>query len=318
MLQTYPIVSVVVPCYNGERFIDQAIESILNQSYQAFQVIVVDDGSTDSSKKVVKKFLSDPRVRLVEHPENRGIAAARNTGIRETASPYIAFLDQDDLWRPDKLEKQVAVLESDIAGEIGLVFSDQKIVVEDKRFRNYRSGKIPKCINEASREKVIRNLYLNCFITMTVLVRRRCFDEVGLLDEQILSGADDYDFYSRLVSRYKIFHIAEPLAIRREHGANYTDFERTYPDTQRIVRRLLKENPELSSIRSRCESALLYILGRVLGSKGERERAKRAYRDSLRTRPWFLKPLIALMLCNMGRFGDRVFRYWQQIRNYPA
>ena len=308
-------VSVVIPCYNGEHFIGNAIESILNQSFQEFQAIVVDDGSTDDSKKIVQKFLPDPKIELVQHTENRGIAAARNTGIRGTKAPYIAFLDQDDLWRPDKLEKQVAVFKNDIAGEIGLVFSDQKILMENRPNRKFRARKVPKNINEAQPQEVIKALYQHCFIPMSVLVRRRCFDELGLLNEKIRSGADDYEFYCRLVSRYKIFHIAEPLMIRREHGSNYTDFEKMFPDALMIGRRLVKKNPGLSSIRHRCESRLLYTLGRFLDKKGKHQKAMRAYRDSLRARPWFLKPLLALM---MGKYSEKVFRYWERLRKYPS
>ncbi|MCD4689923.1 glycosyltransferase [bacterium] len=104
-----PRVSVIIPCYGGERFVVAAVESVLAQTEPRVEVIVVDDHSPDGSRAVLEPLLSNPRVRLLTHNENRGIAAARNTGLRTSDAEFIGFLDQDDLWLPGKIELPLGV-----------------------------------------------------------------------------------------------------------------------------------------------------------------------------------------------------------------
>lgn len=100
-----PTVSVVIPTYNRAHLVGRAIQSVLNQTYQDFEIIVVDDGSTDNTEEVVKSF-NDPRIRYIRHDQNRGGSAARNTGIKMARGEYIAFQDSDDEWLPEKLESR--------------------------------------------------------------------------------------------------------------------------------------------------------------------------------------------------------------------
>jgi glycosyltransferase involved in cell wall biosynthesis len=103
-------VSVIIPVYKTEKYVEAAVASVLNQTYQNLEIIVVDDGSPDDSLKLVRQF-DDPRIRIIEQ-ENRGLAGARNTGIRHAVGEYIAFLDSDDVWLPEKLAKHVKHLET--------------------------------------------------------------------------------------------------------------------------------------------------------------------------------------------------------------
>ncbi len=98
-----PRVSAVIPCYNGERYVVDAVESVFAQTEPRVEVIVVDDCSSDSSVALLEPLLSDPRLRILRHSGNRGIAAARNTGIRASSAEFVGLLDQDDLWLPDKI-----------------------------------------------------------------------------------------------------------------------------------------------------------------------------------------------------------------------
>ena len=116
-----PIVSVIIPAYNAERFIPQAIQSVLEQTYQSYEIIVVDDGSTDKTKDILKEF--EDKVCCI-YQENQGPSAARNAGIKISQGRYICFLDADDIWTPDKLEVQVEFLECH--PDISLVFSDHQ------------------------------------------------------------------------------------------------------------------------------------------------------------------------------------------------
>ena len=108
-----PLITVVMPNYNGQRFVEQAIDSVLAQTYTNFELIVVDDCSTDASLQLVeKKAAGDSRIRVITMDHNSGVANVRNTGIREAKGEYIALLDNDDLWTPDKLERQLAIAEN--------------------------------------------------------------------------------------------------------------------------------------------------------------------------------------------------------------
>jgi len=129
MPEKNPTVSVIISTYNRAHLIGRAIQSVLNQTYQDFEVIVVDDGSTDNTEEIVKSF-NDPRIRYIRHEKNKGAAAARNTGIKAARGKYIAFQDSDDEWLPEKLEKQMKVFEN-APPEAGVVYTDMQRINED-------------------------------------------------------------------------------------------------------------------------------------------------------------------------------------------
>lgn len=106
-----PTVSVIMPAYNAQRTVGEAIESVLRQTFGDFELIVIDDGSTDGTADVIEGYAADPRIRFLKNPRNSGVSATRNYGIREAVGEWIAFLDSDDLWREDKLELQLGLLE---------------------------------------------------------------------------------------------------------------------------------------------------------------------------------------------------------------
>ena len=312
-----PTVSVVIPLYEGEAYIAEAIESVRSQTFTNLELIVVDDGSTDQSAAIVQKYATDPRVRYITHEENRGIAAARNTGIKNARGEYIAFLDQDDLWHPSKIEKQLRVFDTHNDPALGMVFTDRKIVQIDRPKRRRKDSRVPKNFNTRSRGGVIAALLLCNLVPMiTVLCRKRCvMDGVGLLDESIRSGADDFDFVLRLALKYKIFHLAEWLAVRRVHEDNYTSVERLMPDDLKIIDRVLQDFPEFAHLRAQREGALYYQLGRTAHVQANRAHAKEMYRKSIRTNPRNMKSRAALMLCQMGPIGDGVFALWHGARS---
>jgi glycosyltransferase involved in cell wall biosynthesis len=199
------MVSVIIRTFNRAHSIGQAVQSALSQTYTDFELLVVDDGSTDDTAQVVQSF-SDPRIRLLRHGSNRGVGAACNTGIRAANGKYIAWLDSDDFWRPDKLERQVRFLEQH--PETDAVFSDVCIHDKDrevpslidfmKAFQKHLEGK-PFGAEFVVRQ---RDMYL-CLLQevpikpTALLVRCRVFDEVGLFDEAARSG-EDWEFLIRL------------------------------------------------------------------------------------------------------------------------
>jgi Glycosyl transferase family 2 len=210
-----PRVSVIVATHNYGRFLAESVGSALTQDRVDLEVIVVDDGSTDTTEAVMGRLCSDQRVRLLRQ-EHRGPGAARNRALAMSSSPHVAMLDADDAWMPDKLFRQLAVLEADPA--IGLVYTDSLVIHADgrpqRRHFGAASGHRPRV------GWVLPELAMSNFIsTSTVVVRRPLLDEVGAYDES-LQVCEDWDLWLRMAARAPLAFVDAPLAQIRRHGAN--------------------------------------------------------------------------------------------------
>ena len=177
------VISVITPTYNRARFLPAAVASVLSQTFGDFELIIVDDGSEDNTPDVLKPFFADRRVRYV-YQENQGQSHARNLALKQATGDFIAFLDSDDVWARDKLEKQLAVFransEVDIVHGDEATINEQGSVVSLQNMRRY-SGRITRYL-----------LADNSVSITTALVRRRCFDEMGGFDTSV-GVADDYE-----------------------------------------------------------------------------------------------------------------------------
>lgn len=188
-----PMVSVIIPTYRRADLVPQAIHSVLRQTFPTFEVIVVDDASPDNTREVVES-IGDARVRYVRHEKNKGLPAVRNTGIREAAGRYIAFLDDDDEWREDKLEKQLKAIEQYDA----VVCASQ---VNGKCVTRYRRKSItPSDLRRG-----------NQFPPSGLLAKASVLKEL-LFDETLRQG-EDWDAYIRISQKYSIGYVAEPLLL---------------------------------------------------------------------------------------------------------
>jgi glycosyltransferase involved in cell wall biosynthesis len=200
-----PLVSVVVAAYNMEKYVALAVRSALAQTYRTIEVRVIDDGSTDGTALALAQFAGDGRVHYHYQP-NQGQARAKNRGIRESRGEFIAFLDADDLWRPDKLEKQMAALARH--ADAGVVYSDVSYIDGEGApapapERQYHSGRITE------------QLFIDNFVNFpTALVRRECFTELGDFDETLPMGID-WDLWLRLSTRYAFVFLADRTAAYR-------------------------------------------------------------------------------------------------------
>jgi glycosyltransferase involved in cell wall biosynthesis len=208
-----PKVSVIIPTYNRANLITDTIQSVLEQSFRDFEIIVIDDGSTDNTREIVSAF----PVRYFRQ-ENQGVAAARNKGIEAAQGEYIALLDSDDILLESTLRKGVEVLDSypQVAFSYGQAYlMDEKGVII--RLRN-QNGKQPYVrVREGSEE--IKELLTrgNYICTPTVLARRRYLYDVGLFDTTFRYGSEDFDLLVRLAKKYAVAYIAEPLVKYRIH-----------------------------------------------------------------------------------------------------
>ncbi len=204
-------VSVIIPTYNYGRFINEAIESALGQTYPPPEVIVVDDGSTDDTEAVVRSF--GERVKYIRQ-ENAGVCAARNYGVAESSGELIAFLDADDIWEPTKLEKQLARFSEDL--QIGLVHCGVR------EFDDSTSD-IVSVVIEGAEDDAAENLLLWLEPSIigpggTIMVSRKAFDAVGGFDTRMKCG-EDWDFCYRVARQFKVGFVPEPLVNYRCHAA---------------------------------------------------------------------------------------------------
>ena len=215
-----PLVSVIIPAYNSANYIEEALESVFEQTFQDFEIIVIDDGSTDETGEVLKKY--GDRIRLL-FQDNGGCASARNKGIRIARGKYIAFLDADDLWMPTKLEKQVAMFEKN--ENLGMMTTGVYSFDEKGVFgysKNKRKILMPG--------DVARNIFLHSNVgTPTVMVRKEVFDIVGLFEERtqqgekvFLSHGSDDNMWVRIAAHFDVELIDEALAKIRVHPSMMT------------------------------------------------------------------------------------------------
>ncbi len=203
-----PSVSVVIPTYNRSVFLMESIESVFAQTIDDFELIIIDDGSTDDTRDLVLS-LDDPRVHY-EYQGNGGVSSARNLGVSFARAPYLAFLDSDDLWLPTKLEAQLNFFDkrSDIS-----ICQTEEIWVRAGRRVN------PKRKHAKHSGWIFRECLPLCIVSPSaVMFRRSAFDELGGFDENF-PACEDYDLWLRAALRYEIHTMPEPLIIKRGgHG----------------------------------------------------------------------------------------------------
>lgn len=272
------VISVITPTYNRARFLPAAVASVLSQTFGDFELIIVDDGSEDNTPDVLKPFLADRRVRYV-YQENQGQSHARNLALKQATGDFIAFLDSDDVWAPDKLEKQLAVFRAN--SEVDIVHGDEAIINEQgsvvslQNMRRY-SGRITRYL-----------LADNSVSITTALVRRRCFDEMGGFDTSV-GVADDYELWLRFSARYCYQYEPGIVASYRVMADQISsDKRRRYAANERIIQQFLARYGEvLSPGERRWGLARFYCRkARYFASAGERGKAVGAIAGALHNAP---------------------------------
>lgn len=261
-----PTVSVIIPTYNCGHFIGTGLESVMAQTYQHIEVIVVDDGSTDETRRCVEAF--GPRVRYI-HQSNAGPSAARNTGIRASRGTFLAFLDADDVWLPRKLERQVAVMEAD--PEIGVVYTWWAHVDET-------GAPLPQTVQPTHHGHVFEQLLRGCFVTPAMsLIRRSCLDRVGLFDTGMRRG-EDWDLLLRIAgARYVFACIPEILMQYRLHAHQTSgDFVKMTESGRRVLAKALAQLPPDALRRRLRAEAYRNLYAYAASQAGERGDVTRA------------------------------------------
>ena len=202
-----PTVSVIIHTYNNEKFIAETVASVLNQTYKDYEIIVVDDGSVDGTRDVLMPYMQKIRY---HYKENGGIASAKNAGIGLSQAEFVAFLDHDDLWVPDKLQLQMEHFNEN--PQIGLVYA---------KYTSFRDGKELRTKPEKGYSGwIFKELLSKSFIqTSTVVVKRECLDAVGPYDETFSLG-DEYDMFLRIARKFQCGFVDKGLTRYRVHDTN--------------------------------------------------------------------------------------------------
>jgi len=209
-----PLISVVVPVYNGQRDLNEALDSVFAQTFTDFEVICVDDGSTDSSLAVLAQY--QDKITIV-HQANAGQGSARNNGVRRASGEYVAFIDQDDRWYPCKLEQQAAALRAD--SKAVLVYSNS-----DRMDAQSRLTQIGTTLSErpsALASPLGRLLEEGLVLPSSMLVRREAFERVGGFDPQ-LRGFEDFDLSARLKRVGRFLFLEQPALCYRVHDQGFS------------------------------------------------------------------------------------------------
>jgi glycosyltransferase involved in cell wall biosynthesis len=234
-----PRVSITIPTFNCARFLGRAIDSALAQTYGDYEIVVVDDGSTDDTREVLARF--GDKIRYV-YQANGGLSSARNLALSHAAGEFVAYLDADDLWYPHRLETQVAFL--DAHEECGFVHSDVTIIDEadrviHRRFNAENGREVPE-------GHCTLNLLRRCHVQIpTVLERRACIERVGNFDGR-LKTAQDYLHWIRIaMDGMAIGYIAEPLAMYRRTTSSLSSSPRRVLDDYVIIFEELLADPSL-------------------------------------------------------------------------
>jgi glycosyltransferase involved in cell wall biosynthesis len=265
-----PKVSVIIPTWNRPELLRDAVVSVLHQTEQDFEVLVVDDHSEYGVAEKIARDLGDPRIHYIRQPEHRGVGAARNIGIASARAPYIAFLDDDDQWLPQKLSVQLRALETSppiVAG----VYSARLTVDRE-------SGR-------ASTARFLQPFsawHGNVITTSSLLVRSTCFDVVGVFDERLGAGGD-WDMWLRIASQFRFEYIDQVLVKYSVHRESIEGQSLKHAPSRELI---LTKHAELFGRHPRSFAGRYKRLGMLYLRHGEVEKARRALLSAIRIWPF--------------------------------
>jgi glycosyltransferase involved in cell wall biosynthesis len=302
-----PRVSVVLTCYNHLRHLKIAWDSIEAQTFRDFEVIALDDGSTDGTREWLSGLSPSFPLKLVFNERNLGTYGTLNKGIEAMEGEFFAEFNDDDVWMPSKLEKQVAVM--DARPEIGLVHTSGYFIDDEGQELKENPLKFP-WPKTSTGDVLLELVPHNKIIASSVLVRRECFEKVGVFNPTYF-GSGDWEMWYRIAERYHVGHIDEPLTLYRVHAGSASHFnEKVFLDDLRIREWMA---PRLAGYAGRFDASTLRSLtahtlaccgtGRVW--LGEARAGRRYYLRSLRAMPWRIKSALRYLMSFLPRRSFR-------------
>jgi glycosyltransferase involved in cell wall biosynthesis len=310
-------VSVVIPTYNYGRFLSEAIQSVLDQTYKDFEIIVIDDGSTDNTEEVVNSF-KDSRIRYI-YQDHSGVSVAENAGVNAARGEYITGMGADDLYLPRNLEIKVKLLDS--RPEIGMVCSDAYLF--DNRTgatigRFWRDDPSHYLVDpqKAALHPIDELIIHGCFIApQASMMRRTVFEKVGRFDNT-LAVCEDWDLLFRIVQHFPIEIIDEPLIKLRRHDTNMSlNRDTMYVGEVATLSKLLhshslsKKQVKLANKRL---VSLHFYYGRWAILSGHEVAGRNAMISRIRTSPWELKSYLYLAFSLLGSRRFLALKSWKK------
>lgn len=279
-------ISVVIPVYNCERYIADAVLSVRQQTYPVHEIIVVDDGSTDGTRAALAPHWDS--IRYIQRP-HEGVAAARNAGIALSSGEFIAFLDADDIWLPEKLQLQVEYFHSH--PECALVYTDMKVFDESGILQE--SVKLWLNLNPPSGWIFPQLFHETLFAADGVMFRKYCLDRVGPFDKSLRCG-EDYHMWLRFSRHFRVGYIDKPLVMYRQHPSMTTRslaMADGVPWEARVIAKVVELYPEVAeelgarTVRKRLAKPYFYAGGDCL-QRGDHRQARRFFAGALRHWPF--------------------------------
>jgi len=284
-----PIVSVIITTYERIEYLKRAIKSVLSQTLSNFELIVVDDCSTDNTEQVVRSF-DDKRIKYVKHETNLGVHIARSNGIKKSQGEFIGFLDDDDEYLPEKLEKQVELFRK-LPDNYGLVYSGYYV----------SNGTNIIARSHPSHKGEVRDILLkfNFVGTLTTLIRSSCFKKIGYFE--FMPSIEDWDMWMRIAKHYAFDYVPEPLSIYYFHEAQVSG------NVDRLILGrdiMLKKYKDIWLKTPTVFINRLNDLGRLYCFSKYQFQAKRYFIESLRIKI-IQKPAVLNLL--LGKYFSRKF-----------
>jgi teichuronic acid biosynthesis glycosyltransferase TuaG len=278
-----PLISIIIPCYNGESFIRDSIESVIGQSHKNWELMVVDDGSKDGSRDVVGEYINDKRITLIVNKHNIGIPQTKNRGLSRAKGEYIAFLDQDDIWMPSKLELQLGLFENE--GEaVGIVCTGMLFMNSAMRYERIFKG-----FDDTSQEDLLKNLYLYPINSSSIMMtKREVIARVGVFDENLV-GWDDYELLMRIATRFQLKYVRELLVKKRVHTDSVQRTKAVRDETEKVFDQVLIYHPFLRRYQYIKDSLKFYSDSLILLETGTKVLARKKLRRSMIENPRLFK-----------------------------
>ena len=292
-----PSASVIIPTYDRADILGDSIRSVLNQTYEDLELIVVDDASTDETDEVVRGF-NDDRIKYLRHTENKGAPAARNTGIAESEGDFVAFQDSDDVWSRTKLEKQLRVFRQ-TSNDVGVVYTGMvRIIDGERRYIPYPSV-------EQTEGHVCRSLSRQNFVpTQVATVRRECFDEVGYFDENVWP-ISDWELWIRISKRFQFKLVDEPLVTGEVRSDSISKNAR---EKVKARKRIVEKHREFFDEASLARQ--LFYIGHGFMKLGETSRGRAYLKQAVQVEP-NARRVGALLLSVLGSNAYHgMYRYY--------
>jgi len=319
-------VSVIIPAYQSSKTIERAIISVQRQDYKNLEIIIVDNGSTDNIQEIANSFASkDNRIKMIRLEENKRPAGGRNAGVKEARGDYIAFLDSDDEWLPQKIDYQVPLLQNQ--PDIGLVMTDSYLVnttLEKKElysdyYQSYIGRMIPVYLDD---EEVtarligpVRNvLYEKCIVNLSsVIMRRELFFQCGGFDENLF-GPEDMDLWVKLAKITNFGYVNKPLVNRYVSSQNVSNISETWLMNLLDYHKRCYENEEYKDLKPLIIKNLEKYYRYLVIHYGNNQQSQKAYKIARQSMKYgfFVKVILYAILTS---FGKKFFNFSINIKS---